>query len=172
MDIRGVCRYSLPEQRVELLAGVCERAAAHELRVTVEFLPWSPIPNLTAAVNLVKTVGANMGVNIDTWHHCRSGGTVQQLAEVDPNLIAAVQLNDVAAEPWDNLLEETAVGRLLPGAGCSDSVAVLKALHGAGVTAAINVEVFPGELMSLPAEEAAQKMADSMRTVFAHAAAS
>ncbi len=157
-------------QVVELLASLCERAQQHGLIVSVEFLPWSPIGNLEQALELVEATGkSNCGVNIDIWHHFRSGGTIEQLAELDPVLIAAVQFNDVAAEPWENLLEETALGRLLPGQGCSNSVAVLRALHEAGVRSPINVEVFSGEMMQLPAEKAAQKMANSMRSVLAAA---
>lgn len=155
-------------ERVELLASLCERAQQHNLIVSVEFLPWSPIANIQQALELVQATGkSNCGVNIDIWHHFRSGGTIEQLASLDPTLVAAIQFNDVAAEPWDNILEETSTGRLLPGEGCSNSVAVLKALYQAGVQCPINVEVFSEELMQLPAAEAAQKMADSMRSVLA-----
>jgi sugar phosphate isomerase/epimerase len=161
----------IPEtQMVDLLGSLCERAEGHGLAVSVEFLPWSPIRNLDQTLELVKTIGkSSCGVNIDTWHHFRSGGTVEQLAAVDPTLVAAVQFNDVAAEPWESVLEETALGRLLPGEGSSDSVAVLKALYGAGVRVPINVEVFSRDLIQLPAEEAARRMADSMRAVLAKA---
>jgi sugar phosphate isomerase/epimerase len=159
------------EQRLDLLNGLCERAAAHDLRVSVEFLPWSAIGSLTQALNLVHAVGnPNFGVNIDTWHHFRSGGTVQQLAEVDAAKIAAIQFNDVAAQPWDNLVEETAMGRLLPGEGASNSVAVYRALRDAGVTTTLNVEVFSAELMAMPAPEAAHRLAESMRRVIQLAA--
>ncbi len=158
------------EQRIDLIRGVCERAALHGLRVSVEFLPWSAIGTLEAALDLVTAVGhPNFGVNIDTWHHFRSGGTLRQLAEVDPAKIAAVQFNDIAAEPWSNPIEETCMGRLPPGEGVSDSVAVYRALRQAGVDAPLNVEVFSSELMALPAEEAARHLARSMRAVIEQA---
>ena len=154
------------EQRLDLIRGLCDRAASHALKVSVEFLPWSAIGSLAQAQELAAAVGhPNFGINIDTWHHFRSGGTVQQLAAVDPATIAAIQFNDVAAQPWDNLVEETAMGRLLPGTGASDSVAVYRALRSAGVDVTVNVEVFSAELMALPAQEAAQRLYDSMRSV-------
>ena len=57
------------------------------------------------------------------------------------------------------------MGRLLPGEGSSDAVAVYRALRQAGVEAPINVEVFSAELMALPAREAAARLANRMRAV-------
>ncbi len=159
------------QEVIDHLAALCERARAHELTVTVEFLPWSPIGKLQSALELVKATGQrNCGVNIDTWHHFRSGGMIEQLAELDSTLIGAMQFNDVAADPWDDIFEETAVARLLPGQGSSDSVAVIKALWQSGVRVPLSVEVFNGELMGLPANEAAGRIGDSMRAVLANAA--
>ncbi len=158
------------EQRLDLIRGVCERASSHGLRVSVEFLPWTAIGNLRQALALVTAVAhPNLGVNIDTWHHFRSGGTIDQLAAVNPDQVAAIQFNDVAAEPWEDLLDETVRGRLPPGEGASNSVAVYRALRDAGVTAALNVEVFSAELMALPAPEAARRLAETMRNVIQQA---
>jgi sugar phosphate isomerase/epimerase len=157
-------------QVIDSLASLCERAKHHGLIVSVEFLPWSPIPNLGQALELVNATGqTNCGVNIDTWHHFRSGGTIEQLAALNPASIAAIQLNDVAARPWDNLLEETMLGRLLPGEGCSNTAAVLKAFEQAGVEVPINIEVFSSELQQLPPEQVALKAAESMRRVMSQA---
>ena len=158
------------EQRLDLIRTLCDRAHSHQLKVSVEFLPWSDIGSLNQAQALVASVAhPNFGINIDTWHHFRSGGTVEQLSQVDPATIAAVQFNDVAAQPWDSLLEETSMGRLLPGKGCSDSAAVYSALRGAGVGVPYNIEVFSAELMALPAAEAARQLAQSMNQVIQQA---
>jgi sugar phosphate isomerase/epimerase len=167
---QGKTRASDTERR-DLIHDLCDRAAGHGLLVSVEFLPWSTIGSLQQALDLVKAVDhPNIGLNIDTWHHFRSGGTVEQLATLDASRVAAIQFNDVEAEAWDNPLEETAMGRLPPGEGASDSVAVYRALHEAGVSAPLNVEVFSAELMTLPAPEAARRLADSMRSVIQRAA--
>ena len=73
------------------------------------------------------------------------------------------------AQPWDNLVEETSMGRLLPGEGASDSAAVFLALHSAGVDVTYNVEVFSAELMALPAGEAAGRLSRSVRAVISAA---
>jgi sugar phosphate isomerase/epimerase len=157
-------------ERIDLISGICERAKAHGLLVSVEFLPWSPIGNLQSALELVAAVAKdNFGVNIDIWHHFRSGGTTEQLAIVDPNRVVALQFNDVAEQPWGNIVEETSMGRLLPGEGSSNSAAVLGALEQAGVDAPLNVEVFSAELMSLPAVEAAKRLFTSTQRVIENA---
>ena len=156
---------------VDRLAALCERAQAHALTVSVEFLPWSPIGDLQAALDLVKATGrANCGVNIDVWHHFRSGGDLDQLADIESEFVVALQFNDVAGTPWEDPLEETAAGRLLPGTGGSDSPAVLGALWNAGVRAPLNVEVFNASLMSLPPMEAATRIHESMHDVIREAA--
>ena len=158
-------------ERIDLISGICERADAYNLMVSVEFLPWSPIGNLHSALELVGAVEKNnFGVNIDTWHHFSSGGTVEQLAHVDPDSVVALQFNDVAEQPWDDLLEETSMGRLLPGKGSSDSTAVLQAFDQSGVDAPLSIEVFSAELMALPAIEAARQLFSSTRSAIEHAA--
>ncbi len=149
-------------ERIDLISAICDRADKHGLLVSVEFLPWSPINDLPTALELVKSVGKdNFGVNIDTWHHFRSGGTVHDLTCIDSDMVTAVQLNDLAKVPWDNMIEETSTGRLLPGKGCSDTVAVLQALYTSGIYAPLNVEVFSAELMGLTADQAARLIAES-----------
>ncbi|MBW2498942.1 MAG: sugar phosphate isomerase/epimerase [Deltaproteobacteria bacterium] len=158
-------------EMVERLGALCERAARHELAVSIEFLPWSPIADLGTALELVEAAGQpNCGVNIDTWHHFRSGGDLGQLAALDADHVAALQFNDVATEPWDDVIQETSTGRLLPGKGASNSAAVLRALWDAGVRVPLSAEIFNAELIGLPAVEAAERIRDSMHEVLAAAA--
>ncbi|MEE9416267.1 MAG: sugar phosphate isomerase/epimerase [Acidimicrobiales bacterium] len=153
-------------QRSELIGSLCERATAHGLLVSFEFMPWSPVANLAQAMELVAMVGHDdFGVNIDIWHHFRSGGSIAELAEVDPAWVTAVQFNDVASEPWPDPLQETSQGRLMPGMGSSDSTAVLSALRSAGVTSPLSVEVFSAELMAMPPTEVAVELMTRMTEV-------
>lgn len=58
----------------EAFAGLCQRAAEHGLLVHIEWLPWSKIPDLTTALEIVGKAGApNGGINVDAWHFVRSG---------------------------------------------------------------------------------------------------
>src|SRR5579864_3112332 len=77
------------------LGPLCERAAARRLRVVVEFLPGTGIPDLPTALELVGAVGAgNLGICLDSWHLARSGGTVELLDAPAAALVGALQLAD------------------------------------------------------------------------------
>lgn len=96
-----------------------------------------------------------------------SGGTVEEIASIDPDRVVAMQLNDVAPEPWNDLLLETATGRMLPGEGARFAGPVLEACAHAGIQVPVNVEVFSAELQQLPPEEAARSIAASVRSLLA-----
>jgi sugar phosphate isomerase/epimerase len=151
---------------VDALSKLCERAATHDLAVSVEFLPWSPIANLSVARELVEATGQqNCGVNLDTWHHYRSGGSVEDILGTPGKLINAIQLNDIDAEPWPDIIDETSNGRLLPGEGVGDSEGVIDALDVIGCEATLGVEIFSSELNEIPPEQAARRVYQSTRQV-------
>lgn len=155
---------------VDSLASLCERARQHDLAVSIEFLPWSPIGNLATALDLVRAAEQkNCGVNLDTWHHFRSGGTLADLATCPGELINAVQLNDICADAWEDIIDETSNGRLLPGEGVSNSAAVIRALDNIACKAMIGVEVFSAVLNALPAKEAALRAGEATRKVLSTA---
>lgn len=156
---------------VEALVGVSQRAAARGLDVSIEYLRWCPINSLDAAMELVVAADQpNLGVNIDTWHHFRTGGTVEQIRNINPAYVKAMQFNDVEETAWENVKEETSLGRKMPGEGFSNSVEVARAFWEAGVRVPLNVEVFNAEIFEMDPNIAAQKMADSMRKVLSEAA--
>ena len=149
------------EMMIDHLGGLADRAGAHGLRIQFEFLPWSPVSTLEHAARVVAGVGrANCGVHVDVWHLVRSGGSVDDLAALDPSLLGAVQLSDLDPEPWDDLLAETSSGRRLPGEGDGTAAHTVVAL--ADVDVKMNLEVFSAELMSLTASAAAQRLAASL----------
>ena len=153
-------------ERVERLGALCQRAEAHGLKVSIEFMSFSPIKDLSTALALVADIGAsNVGVNIDLWHHFRGNGSVDDLRYIDPSMVAALQVSDVAEVAWPSLMEETAMGRLLPGDGRGVVPEALSSLEAAGVNVPINLEVFSLELMSSSAEIAAKALAQSVDTV-------
>lgn len=156
------------EMVMEAFAGLCDRAAQHGLKVALEFLPWSGIPDIKTAARIVSQAGRpNGGINLDTWHLYRSGGSVEDLTGFSVDAVIAMQINDAVADPWENIFEETLHGRLLPGDGVIDLPGVFQALDKLGCNAPIGVEVFSDKLLQLTPIEAARKASDSIRSVLA-----
>ena len=148
------------------LAGLCERASRHGLAVSVEFMSWTPIRDLPTALEIVGAVGRrDCGVNLDTWHHFRTGGSVADIAGLAPEDVVGVQLSDVERDPWDDPLQETARARCMPGDGAGRAAEVLVSLDRLGVSVPINVEVFSDRLRALSPAAAALALAEKVRAV-------
>jgi sugar phosphate isomerase/epimerase len=150
----------------EAFGGVCDRAAKHELLVSLEFLPWCPIANLAQGLEIVKLANRpNGGLMFDTWHHFRSGGTSAEIRRLPEGSIAAIQFNDAPRASTSDLLTETLTARLLPGDGAIDLVGNIQAWDSIGTTAPVGVEIFSLELDKLPPKEAARRAAEATRQV-------
>ena len=150
----------------EAFAGLCRRAAEHGLSIQLEWLPWSKIPDLAIALEVVQKAGApNGGINVDAWHAVRSGTGLAELAGVPGDLILGIQLDDGPAEAEADLVEATLHHRLLPGEGEFDLVGLVRALDATGTTAPLGVEVFDDDLQAKPAAEAALLAARATRAV-------
>lgn len=160
------------DEAATALAGVCERAAAHGLLVTLEYLPWAGIPDAATALAIVeRSARANATLMIDTWHSFRGPTTEAQLRSLPAHRVGSIQINDAPREPLADLLSETISARLLPGEGAIPLARWLRLLHQTGVRAPIGVEVFSRELDALPAIEAAKRCGDAARRVLAAARA-
>jgi sugar phosphate isomerase/epimerase len=112
---------------------LCERAAAGGLRVGLEFMRFSEVRTLADALQVVRAAGHPAGgVLIDMLHLLRSGGRPDDLAGIDPDLLAYSQLCDAPAAPPDaslgQLVNEALVGRVLPGDGALPIAAILARL--------------------------------------------
>jgi len=154
------------EAAAEALAGLCRRAAEHDLLVHIEWLPWSRIPDLRTALAIVRMADQpNGGVNVDAWHLVRSGTDLAELRSVPGRLILGIQLDDGPLEAEANLVDATLHHRDLPGEGQFDLPAIVQALLDTGTTAPIGVEVFSDALHELPAGEAARRAAHATRQV-------
>ncbi|GMU77468.1 MAG: sugar phosphate isomerase [Acidimicrobiia bacterium] len=160
-----------PEQTPELstlvdrFGALCDRAAAHGLRVALEFTPWSGIPDVATAATLVREVDrANAGVNVDAWHWFRGRPDPSALRSI-ADRVFVVQIDDADDEVIGTLLEDTNERRRLPGEGVFDLVGFVTMLDGAGVRAPLSVEVMSATLRDLPVAEAARRAHDATRGV-------
>jgi sugar phosphate isomerase/epimerase len=160
------------QEFIECLGPLAERAGRRGVRLTLEFLPESAIPDLAAAQRIVAAVGSrHLTLLLDTWHFVRSGGTLAQLQAVPQGLIGGLQISD-RREPPPGTAYTPMGGRLLPGEGEIALVSLLKALLTREPGLTVAVEVFSEELKALPAHEIAARVASSTREVLAAVRAS
>jgi sugar phosphate isomerase/epimerase len=158
------------DRAAEALAGVCDRAREHGLLVTLEYLPWSGIPDAATALAIVERTGrANATLMIDTWHSFRGPTDDAQLAKLPGARIGSVQLNDAPAAPAPDLVAETLSARLLPGAGAIPLGRWLRILDAIGSRAPLGVEVFSAALDALPPVEVGRRCGDAVRRVLSAA---
>ncbi|WP_207101930.1 sugar phosphate isomerase/epimerase family protein [Paracoccus shandongensis] len=116
----------------ESFARFCDIAAPHGLTADLEFMPWTAVPDLTAALRIVEDAGrANGGVLVDALHYNRSATTLDQIAALPAHRVNYVQFCD-GPDPFDpsdaGLIRVARGERLLPGQGGIDLVGLAKAI--------------------------------------------
>lgn len=148
---------------------VCDRAAAFGARVQFEFLPFSVVPSLRLAWEIVRAADRpNGGVLFDTWHFYRGEPDFDVLAGVPGERIFCVQLDDALSEPVGDLRAETN-RRLLPGDGALDLIRAIRALDDIGALRSVGPEVLSPELAAMPVRESAALAMAKAREVVAAA---
>ena len=160
------------ERLAERFAALCDRAAGHGLTVALEFLPWSGIPDIATAWDVVRRSGApNGGILLDVWHFFRGNPNFDALRGVPADRIVGVQVNDGPAEPAGEIREETRHGRRLPGHGDFDLSRMVRELRAMGVSAPWAIEVMSDDLATKElraacrlAFESTASLLDSART--------
>lgn len=162
----GLATPESEQQIVDCFAALCENAKRENLRVSLEFMPFTQVSNLETALRIVNLAGFdNGGIMFDCWHHHRAGGTPKDLLSVPGNKIIAMQLDDAMAHPMADIVEETLNHRRLPGEGCIDLLAILGNLKAIGAQVAYDVEVFKHELRSLGAAQRAKLLFDTSEKI-------
>ncbi len=152
--------YDTDESRLtDHFAWTCAEAADRGLRPGLEFMKYSSVQTLSAAVRIVLAAGHPAGsVLVDALHLRRSGGVPADLIDVAPTLLPYGQLCDGPLEPvWpddDFARIESRTGRLLPGDGEFPLAELLSVLPAGG---ALSVETPVAALAGLPAVERARR---------------
>lgn len=162
----GLAMPESEQETIDAFGTLCDRAAAEGLRVSLEFMPFTPVANLATALRIVSIAGRdNGGIMFDCWHHHRGGGTAGDLLLVPGSMLFAVQLDDALPEPMADVMEETLNYRLLPGEGCIDLAGYVAALLTIGATPVYDVEVFKDALRSESAQERARQLFEACQAV-------
>jgi len=151
------------------LALLGKMGADRGLKVCIEWLPWSGLPDIKSVWKLIQDVGSdNLGIVFDTWHWLRQPGgpDLETLRKIPGSRIHCVQLDDATLEAGgDEIMLETMSKRLLPGDGDVDWSSVLGTLDEIGADPIWAPEVFNAELMALGPDEMARRIGESTRKV-------
>ncbi len=102
------------------LGALADLAATYGIRPHLEFMPWTDVPDLAVALDVIAAAGrGNTGLLVDAYHLVRSESSVADIPERS-ELTGYVQLCDIAGPvPADvaDLIAEARSARLPPGAG-------------------------------------------------------
>lgn len=138
---------------------VCDGAAEFGAHVQLEFMPFTVVPDLRTAWDIVRAANrTNGGIVFDTWHFYRGDPDFGVLARVPGTRILSVQIDDATAVPHGVLRHETA-HRLLPGDGGLDLVTAVRALEQIGALRRVGPEIINEELATELAPAAAARRA-------------
>lgn len=124
------------------LAQLNALALRYGLSAVLEFFPWTTVPDLSTALNVIDETGdPDIGVLVDSLHFDRAGRPWPALAQVDPKRMPFCHLADADAcesRATDDLIFVARENRLPPGDGAIDLKSFLSSLPDA---CAIAVEV-------------------------------
>jgi 4-hydroxyphenylpyruvate dioxygenase len=149
---------------VDAFGAFADRADARGLRVTLEFMPISSLPDLQAGWTILEGADrANAGLCFDTWHFFRSVADFELLATLPGNKIFEVQLADAqSALQADTLSEDLLRFRRLPGEGELDILRASDALKRIGAWRSVGPEVFADAMDALDAPEVGRRCGQSL----------
>lgn len=154
----------------EQFAALCWEAQAHGCAIGLEMLPFSTLPNLGSALEMVANADApNGGLLIDIWHVVRSGSAVEEVATVPAEHIVSVELCDAMTQMQGGIMEDTMCHRRLCGEGEFNVSGFIAALEHAGYSGPYGVEILSDTFRKLPLDQAARLSFETSAAQFATA---
>lgn len=110
----------------------CTLSQSYGMTADLEFMPWTKVPDLKAAREIVEAVNLpNAGVLVDALHLARCGSTLEEVKALPARLINYVQFCDALLDydPSDEgLIKIARSGRLYPGEGELPLLELLKVI--------------------------------------------
>jgi sugar phosphate isomerase/epimerase len=113
-------RDSDPQRAADNFARFCDIAGEFGISPAIEFTELAGPGTLGAAREIVEAAKRiNGGIALDTLHLFRSGGTLDDVAKLEPQLIKSVQMSDGPLHLQDpgDYFNETVFERQVPGEG-------------------------------------------------------
>ena len=111
------------------LAAISDLASQYELRATLEFFPWTVVPDLCSALRMVEAAERPvLGILVDTLHFNRSASRLEQLDQIPAARLPFVHVCDAPVQDsytTEELLHAGRAERLPPGEGGIDIKGIL-----------------------------------------------
>ena len=163
LQVQGNRSGSLDEAAATI-AGIADLLAPLGANVAIEFLGSNNIATAADALELAHRSGrANVGVQVDIWHHVRGANDWSMLEALPLDRIVSVQLDDGSLLPVDpHYLTDTVHHRCVPGEGEFDIERFLAVVHPPTSSLPISIEVIDDDLLRLAPAAAARRMAVAM----------
>jgi sugar phosphate isomerase/epimerase len=141
---------------IDALGGFADRAGAHGLRLHLEVIPTSKVPDLATGWEIVRQVDRdNVGLVLDLFHLARARTDLALLRSVAAEKVFHVQLCDGSLIPRvPDYFEEAVTLRDFAGEGELPVTELAQCLADMGALGHVGPEVFSPELNRLPAAEA------------------
>ncbi|WP_213336005.1 sugar phosphate isomerase/epimerase family protein [Enterococcus casseliflavus] len=147
------------EVHIQAFKELCTRSK--ELVIGLEFMPYSGVPDLASAWNIVKEADCDNGMLIlDTWHWARANMTAADLEGVPAEKVVSIQICDVLERRYPDtiLRDESMHDRLCPGTGWGDTEGFLRALKAHGIKPrVVGTEVISDPILSQGYQKAAEQ---------------
>jgi sugar phosphate isomerase/epimerase len=154
------------EAGAERMARLADRAADHGWRVQLEFMPFSGVPDLAHAWEIVRLAARpNAGLTFDTWHYYRGTPDDALLAAIPGGRVFQVQFADAARELRGTLVDDLLHHRRFPGEGDFPLGDVARTLAATGGLGATGVELFSDAVDAMPARDAGERVGASLRAL-------
>jgi sugar phosphate isomerase/epimerase len=148
---------------------LCAEAAAAGTRVSLEILPFTNVGDLSEGLSVVGDAAIkNGGLLLDAWHMIRGGISFDDIANIPPQFVAAIELDDGPLDVVEPLLEESIDRRELCGEGDFDLRAFLDSVEHAGYRGPIGVEILSHANRARSLEDAARATFDTTMRLFTH----
>lgn len=157
--VEGLGQSHKQEVLVERFGAFADRAKARGLRVTLEFMPISSIPDLATGWPIVRDANrSNAGLCFDTWHYFRSKPDDVLLQSIPGEKIFEVQLADALIKlQGKDLTDDLLRFRRLPGDGELPIQRIVPILKKSGAWQSVGPEVFADAMDALSAKDAGSK---------------
>lgn len=152
----------------EAFAGVCDRAAEHDLIAHLEFSRTRTPADIPSAARVVEFAGrSNGGLMVDAWHVHWGASSFDALRGVPGERVTGVQLCDAPETEPAEFGWATRHARKLPGTGSAELHVMLEALRSIGCRAPICIEAFDtARVEEIGAVAFAHEMSDATRRLF------